>query len=162
MKKMFLLALAVLALPRIAWGATEPSSLTNKAKAAFADITKAKTALDAGKQKTSSSYLSKAETLLKSVMGKTAASGSGEASPQAVGNAQEPAKSGNSLEALAGKTGLSGLEGKTGGLSGLEDTYQKVTLAHSLLKTGDSSKAKGILDQIPSSPADALKVIPGL
>jgi hypothetical protein len=30
------------------------------------------------------------------------------------------------------------------------------------LKTGDSSKAKGILDQIPSSPADALKSIPGL
>src|ERR1700712_575712 len=96
MKILPLLTLAVLALPRLAWGAPEPGSLTSKAKAAFADITKAKSALDSGKQKTSSNYLGKAETLLKSVLGKSAS--------------EEPAKtapagSSNPLEALAGKAG---------------------------------------------------------
>lgn len=37
------------------------------------------------------------------------------------------------------------------GLSQIESTYQKISLARSLLNSGDNSKAKSLLDQIPSS-----------
>ena len=45
-----------------------PATLETKTQAAFADIAKAKTALDAGQSKTSQGWLSKAEGLLKSVL----------------------------------------------------------------------------------------------
>ena len=44
-------------------------------------------------------------------------------------------------------------------VSDLKSVYDKVTLAQSLLHKGDSTQAKSILDDIPTSPADALKLL---
>jgi hypothetical protein len=202
MKNLRVLAIAVVALPRLAWG-LDTSGLTTKAKTAFADITKAKTALNAGKTKTSDSWLAKSEGLLKSVLDKApggaalqklnsgsgaATDSNGEQSPSALSQAEGEAMKLN--PSLAGRMGLSqpnaaqadagtepadaGMapanvtEAKndgsqtSGGLSGLLSTYQKVTMARSLLKGGDSTKAKGVLDQIPSSPGNMLKGLSGL
>jgi hypothetical protein len=46
-------------------------------------------------------------------------------------------------------------------LSELEDTYKKVSLAQSLLKGGETSKAKSLLDAIPTSPSGLLKNVTG-
>jgi thioredoxin-like negative regulator of GroEL len=185
-----LLISALLALPSVASAAPEQGGLAAKAKAAFADITKAKTALDAGKTKTSDGWLAKTEALLKSAMGKKEGGEALAKTDEAAGAAQQgdAPKTQTALSqaegaaekidpAIAGKLGFAkeqSAQGDTGGasntvdeakqaiadktgLGGLYDTYQKVTMARSLLKGGDSGKAKGILDQIPSSPADLLK-----
>ena len=44
----------------------------------------------------------------------------------------------------------------------IESAYQKVSLARSLLKRGDTSSAKSVLDQIPASPLGLLKSASGL
>lgn len=180
------LAFALVSTPALAQA---KSSLTSKAKAAFADITKAKSALSAGNDKQGDGWLAKAETLLKSVMAKKGASAlaKSDTASDAAQNGDAP-KTTTSLSqaesaaakldpSLAQKLGAakeqssqgdtsgasstlsqakSAIAGKTG-LSGIQDTYEKVTMARSLLKGGDSTKAKGILDQIPTSPTDLLK-----
>ena len=42
------------------------------------------------------------------------------------------------------------------GLDKIESAYQKVSLARSLLSAGNTSKAKGLLDEIVSSPSGVL------
>jgi len=175
-----------------------PATLETKTQAAFADIAKAKTALDAGQSKTSQGWLSKAEGLLKSVLdaapgaggllGKvggqrpTAQSGSGQQSTSGLSQAEgEVAKvdpsitsrpgtpaPGAQATADAGATDAApapstagNAPGPNSGLRGLVDVYQKVTLARSLLKSGENSKAKSLLDQIPASPVDVLKTAGG-
>jgi hypothetical protein len=192
------LGLGLIALPRAGAAAQESngaaqegsSSLTTKAKAAFANITKAKTALNAGKSKTGDSYLAKAEALLKSAMGKVPG-GSALAKTDTASNAAEKGNAPQTTGALSQAEGAAAKldpslgdklgvakqqsnQGDTGnasntisdakqslaqktGLSGIQDTYQKVSMARSLIKGGDSDKAKGILDQIPSSPMSLLK-----
>jgi hypothetical protein len=174
-----------------------PATLETKTQAAFADIAKAKAALDAGQSKTSQGWLSKAEGLLKSVLdaapgaggllGKvggqppTAQSGSGQQSTSGLSQAEsEVAKvdpsmtsrpgapaPGAQATADAGATApapsaAGNAPGPNSGLRGLVDVYQKVTLARSLLKSGENSKAKSLLDQIPASPVDVLKTAGGL
>jgi hypothetical protein len=195
MKNHFWMAAALLAAPRLALAAPDTSSIATKAKAAFADITKAKTALNAGKTKTSESWLTKAETLLKAAMDKAPGGSALTKANEAAGASQQgdPQKTSSALAAaqgeaqkldpaLAEKLGLAKSQAQQGdagatqskldearssladktGLSGLQNTYQQVTLAHSLLKGGDSTKAKGVLDQIPTSKADVLKSLAGL
>lgn len=127
-----------------------PESLMNDAKAAFADIQKAKSALDNGQTKTSSGLLGKAEGLLKSVLDK-APGGSSLAQPQAQRSQAEAQKVDPSI-AQPGQTlkDLKTAIAARTGLSGLLSTYEDVKAAKSLLGSGEVQKAKGLLDKIPS------------
>jgi hypothetical protein len=162
-----------------------PAALETKTQAAFADIAKAKNALAGGSSKTSQGWLSKAEGLLNSVL-KTAAPGAvgllGKTEGQSPAAQSDPAQqSPSSLSAaereaarldpsLAARLGVStpGAQATAdagtneaasskGGLSGLVDVYRKVVSARQLLKSGDNTQAKSLLDQIPTSPLDVLK-----
>jgi len=197
---LFAIALAFLAVSGPAPAAGLPAALETKAQAAFADIAKAKTALDAGKSKTSESWLAKAEGLLKSALdsapgakgllgkiqgqspatqsdaGQQSSSGLSKAETEAAKldpslasrlgvsapDGQAAADAGTSAAAEAGTSAAANAgtsaasPSATSGLSGLVDVYRKVSLARSLLKTGDNSQAKSLLDQIPASPLDVL------
>jgi len=59
----------------------------------------------------------------------------------------------------AAKTLGQGSSNSSGTVSDLKSVYDKVTLAQSLLHKGDSTQAKSILDEIPTSPTDALKLL---
>jgi hypothetical protein len=161
-------AMLLMLIPGLALAST--ASLETKAKAAFSDIAKAKTALNEGKTKTSSSWLTKAKTLLSSVMQHQGAEPQAQSqqAPNALSSAEQRAQQ---LEpGLAGKLGLGGDQtqaqqaqpsggGLLGEVSDLKSTYDKVSLAQSLLHKGDSTQAKSVLDEIPTSPADALKLL---
>ncbi|MCA1827016.1 MAG: YfdX family protein [Myxococcales bacterium] len=151
-----------------------PAQLESKARTAIADVAKAKSALSAGNSTSSQSWLAKAEGLLSSVLGQVPGgdllkkgdkAGSGQ--PGAVSQAEsEVAKVDPSL---AGKLGIAkqkAAQGDTNGASSavadakgdaaqktglgeLADIYQKVTSAQTLLKAGENSKAKNLLDEIP-------------
>jgi hypothetical protein len=69
-------------------------------------------------------------------------------------DAQATADAGASASEDAGTSAAA--PSATSGLGGLLDVYRKVSLARSLLKSGDNSQAKSLLDQIPSSPMDVL------
>jgi hypothetical protein len=185
-------AIAIFVIPSLASGAPSasglPSTLLSKAKVAFADIQKAKSALNLGNTKTSQSYLAKSEALLKSVLDST--SGSEAANSQSSASAQQGTSTVSQAErdvaklnpSLAAKVGTgsenappesgdagtqgqgepSNQNGQTGAIAEIRSAYEKVTLAETLLKAGNSSKAKSILDQIPSSPAGLLKGASGL
>jgi hypothetical protein len=205
MKMLVALVVAFLAVSGPAPAAGLPAGLETKAQAAFADIAKAKVALDAGKSKTSQSWLAKAEGLLKStldaapgakgLLGKVGgqpnatesdagqgssglskaeteaaklnpsiASRLGVPAPDAQATADagtsatsDTSASGNAGTSASANAGTSGAApSATSSLSGLVDVYRKVSLARSLLKTGDNSQAKSLLDQIPASPLDVL------
>jgi hypothetical protein len=186
MRNALFFGLVVAAVSSAAWSASSstglPATLESKAKAAFADITKAKTALNGGKAKTSDSYLAKAESLLGSVLGQSsaAANGNAQGNDSAVSRAEgEAAKLDPSLAARFGiGKDQSGQEGADAGtaaqgqtqnsqgqqsmLAKLEGVYQKVTAARTLLQAGNNSQAKSLLDQIPSSPLALLRTASGL
>jgi hypothetical protein len=151
-----------------------PAQLEGKAKSALADVGRAKSALSAGNAKSGQSWLAKAESLLGSVFSqvpggeafkKLDQASNGE--PSAVSQAEsEAAKLDPSLAARMGIAKQQANQGDTQaasstvgqakseaaqktGLSELADVYQKVTAAQSLLKAGESSKAKSLLDKIP-------------
>ena len=152
-----------------------PESLMNDAKIAFADIQKAKSALDSGQTKTSSGLLGKAEGLLKSVLDKApggsllaktdqasnaAQQGDQQKSQGLAAQAQaeaqklDPSFAGQLGQAKQGDTGAlqdakTGIAAKTG-LSSLLSTYEDVKAAKSLLGSGEVQKAKGLLGKIPS------------
>jgi hypothetical protein len=175
------LALLLVLVPALAFADTGTSSLESKAIAAFGDIAKAKTALDQGKSKTGDSWLTKAKTLLSSLLqqkegGQPAAQqeqsagNSQQQSPQqdnpsALSRAESAAK--NLDPSLAGKLGSpdkggqaqAGSSDSSSTVSDLKSVYDKVSLAQSLLHKGDSTQAKSILSDIPTSPADALKLL---
>jgi hypothetical protein len=183
---------AVTALASAAPAATGlPATLERKAKVAFADIAKAKAALKAGNTRTSQSYLAKSEALLKTVLnnapssaGTTAASTPGSAQQGSGGSAVSQAESEIAKldPSLAAKVGASNENAATesadgttaaagqpstgptvsGTIARIESAYQKVTLARTLLKAGNASKAKSTLDAIPSSPLGVLKSASGL
>src|SRR3954468_22107279 len=71
LRNLLLVPLAIAVASSAAWSAGAPATLETKAKAAFADINKAKSALNLGKPKTSDTYLAKSQTLLESVLGKS-------------------------------------------------------------------------------------------
>jgi hypothetical protein len=171
----------LLFVPVLAWGASAatglPANLESKAKLALANIAKAKSALNAGDGKTSQSYLAKAEGLLKSVLGASPTTSAPTQNTNALSDAEsEAAKLNPSLAARVGVgnpqaaqpqgTADGGPSGETqapqaadkkSAFAELKSTYEKVTLAQSLLKGGDSAKAKGILDAIPTSPLSLVK-----
>ena len=188
-----MVAVAFLAVSGPAPAAGLPAALESKAQAAFADISKAKAALDAGKSKTSQSWLAKAEGLLKSaldsapgakgLLGKIgdqpAATQSDDAGQQSASGLSKAETEAAKLDpSLASRLGVSAPDGQaaadagasatanagasatapsaTSSLAGLVDVYRKVSLARSLLKSGDNSQAKSLLDQIPASPMDLL------
>ncbi len=160
---MNLLAVALLAL-------SLPANLQTRVKSAYSDIAKAKSALSSGQSKTSQSLLSKAEGLLKSVLkdapganpskGSDASAQGGDAQQNQGGAsqaAQEAAKFDPSLAAKLGVARQRGAEdagtsaeaaGKTG-LARIEDTLKTVSEARALLKLGQDSKAKSLLEKIP-------------
>jgi hypothetical protein len=192
MKMLFAIALAFLAVSGPAPAAGLPAALETKAQAAFADIAKARTALDAGKSKTSESWLAKAEGLLKSaldsapgakgllgkIQGQSPATQSDVGQQSSSGLSKAETGAAKLDPSLASRLGVSAPDGQaaadagtgaaaeagtsaaapsaTSGLSGLVDVYRKVSLARNLLKTGDNSQAKSLLDQIPASPLDVL------
>jgi hypothetical protein len=142
-------------------------------KSAYSDIAKAKSALSSGRPKTSQSLLSKAEGLLKSVLteapGSNLLQGRDASAPEAQRGdaqqnqsgasqaAQEAAKIDPSLAAKMGiaqrrgdqDAGTSGEVAPKTGLARIEDTLKKVSEARALLKLGQDSKAKGLLESIP-------------
>src|SRR5436305_5183319 len=175
------LALLVVLVPAVAFAKTATSSLESKAIAAFADIAKARTALDQGNDKTGDSWLTKAKTLLTTLLQQN---GSTQQTAQEQGQketAQDQApkeqenqgalsRAENAAQkldpSLAGKLGApaqeqtqTGSSGALGAVSDLKSIYDKVSLAQSLLHKGNSTQAKSILDEIPTSPADALKLL---
>jgi hypothetical protein len=182
MRNSCVLAFAIVAFSSGAWAAPSSSgwsaTLVSKAKTAFADITRAKTALNAGKTKTSDSYLAKSETLLKSVLAKSSTSGAtsqaaqgGNAVSQAEGDAAKldpslASKFGIGKEQPAQENADAGTNARPQGagapagndlVAEIESAYQKVTLARTLLKAGNNSQAKSLLDEIPASPLSLLK-----
>ena len=106
--------------------------------------------------------------------------GSAPASTSALSQAeQEAAKLDPSLAAKLGVANQKATQGDSGGaagalaeakdavlqktgLAGVESAYQKVTLARNLLKGGEGSKAKSLLDEIPTSVTGLLKGAGGL
>jgi len=145
-----------------------PATLETKTQAAFADIAKAKTALDAGQSKTSQGWLSKAEGLLKSVLDAAPGAGGllgkvgGQPRPEAPAPGDQATADAGATAAAPAPSTADSAPGPNSGLRGLVDVYQKVTSARSLLKRGQNSKAKSLLDQIPASPLDVLKTAGGL
>jgi hypothetical protein len=180
------LALLVVLVPAVAFAKTATSSLESKAVAAFSDIAKARTALDQGNDKAGDSWLTKAKALLTTLLQQN---GTTQQSPQEQGQqqpAQQPTaqeqtpkeqqdpsalsraeSAAQKLDpSLAGKLGApaqeqsqTGSSGALGAVSDLKSIYDKVSLAQSLLHKGNSPQAKSILDEIPTSPADALKLL---
>src|SRR5437868_3403644 len=150
---------------------------------AFADIVKAKSVLNAGNTNTSQSYLAKSEGLLKSVLNSAPNSGTANAAPNpAPQQGTSPVSQAESEIAkldpsLTGKSGAGNGTTADGSADAgaqnqpeppnqpaqkntfrqIESVYKKVTLARTLLKAGNDSKAKSTLDQIPSSPLRLLK-----
>jgi hypothetical protein len=184
-------AIAICAAVGLAFGAPAatglPATLESKAKVAFADIAKAKAALNTGNTKRSQSLLAKSEGLLKTVLDRAPATESSSSNPAAAQQSTSPVSEAESEAAkldpsLAAKLGArsenapsanadagtqtpaaaSNRPNLTSTISELESAYQKVTLARTLLKAGNSSKAKSILDEIPSSPVGLLKSASGL
>jgi hypothetical protein len=182
-------AIAICAAAGLAFGVPAatglPATLESKAKVAFADIAKAKAALNAGNTKTSQSLLAKSEGLLKTVLDRAPATGSSnpaaaqqstspvsEAESEAakldpslaakLGAPSENAPNANADAGTQAPTAASSRPNLTSTISEIESAYQKVTLARTLLKAGNSSKAKSILDEIPSSPLGLLKSRSGL
>ena len=188
-------AIAIFAVPQLAISAPRttglPAKLESKARVAFADIAKAKSALNGGDTKTSQSLLAKSQALLKSVL--STAPNPGSAQPTEKPEQQDAQQSTSAVSkaegelakldpSVASKTGTGegaaqgNVDAGTGGevqaangssqksvLTELESAYQKVALAQTLLKVGNTSKAKSVLDQIPSSPLGLLKSgAPGL
>jgi hypothetical protein len=159
-----------------------PAKLESQTKVAFANIAKAKAALNAGKTTTSESYLAKSEGLLKNVLA---------AAPGAPASSGSPAQRGTSTASraenelakvdpsLAAKVGVREQQSSANGdadagtpaqtapeanathpqsvIEKIQSTYEKVSLARTLLQGGNASKAKSLLDQIPSSPLGILK-----
>ena len=171
MKNLWILALLTFPLALGAPAAGLPARLESLATTAFADIAKAKAALAAGKTSTGQSWLARAQALLKSALSESPGTGD---SQSALSQAESAAAK---LDpALAGKLGVGGAQSAQAdagpatatpaadagtavaqAASGLQGVYQKVSLARSLLKSGDIAKAKSLLDGIPSSPLDVLK-----
>jgi hypothetical protein len=169
------LALFLVLVPALAFAKTDTSSLESKTIAALGDIAKAKSALDLGNDKSGDSWLTKAKTLLSAVLQKQSAP-QAQQTPQTQTPAQQqgaqqqqPTQEQNPgllarAESAAQKLGTSAQDqstssGPSGAVSDLKSVYDKVTLAQSLLHKGDSTQAKSILDDIPTSPADALKLL---
>ena len=159
------LALFLTLVPALAFAKTATTSLDSKAIAAFADIAKARTALDQGNDKTGDSWLTKAKSLLTTVLQQNEATEqSRQQHPTAISRAESAAQQ---LDpSLAGKLGApaqnesqTGSSSPLGAVSDLKSIYDKVSLAQSLLHKGNSTQAKSILDEIPTSPADALKLL---
>jgi hypothetical protein len=167
-----MMAAGLVALPRIA-SATGMSGVSDEAKSAFDNITKAKSSLSAGDTKASDGYLSKAEGYLKSAMDKSP-SGSAQATP---GTTNPSAPSGSSSNDALSKaqgegqkmgqepanpsapaSGSAGSATEKSSTSSLQGVYDQVGSARSAIKSGDISQAKSILDKIPASPNDLLKV----
>ena len=149
---------------------------------------KAKSALNVGNTKTSQSYLAKSEGLLKSVLNNapTSAANRGQnnsssqqgtsAVSQAesevakldpslagkMGAGNETPADGNADAAIQGQGPPSNPAGQKSTIAEIKSAYEKVTLAQTLLKAGNSSKAKSVLDQIPSAPLGLLKNASGL
>jgi hypothetical protein len=174
------LALFLVLVPALAFAKTGNSSLESKAIAAFGDIAKAKSALDQGKSKTGDSWLTKAKTLLSALLQQEPTQPTAqqqtpqpqspqeqtpqEQSPSALSRAESAAQEVG--PSLAGKLGAPAQDqgqeapsGPSGAVSDLKSVYDKVSLAQSLLHKGDSTQAKSVLDEIPTSPADALKLL---
>ena len=188
--KLGICAIAMFAVPRLASGTPGasglPAKLASQAKVAFADIAKAKSALNVGNTKTSQSYLAKSEGLLKSVLNNAPTSaanrGQNDSSSQQGTSAVSQAESEVAKldPSLAGKMGAgnenpadgnaaiqgqgppSNAAGQKSTIAEIKSAYEKVTLAQTLLRAGNSSKAKSVLDQIPSSPLGLLKNASGL
>jgi hypothetical protein len=76
--------------------------------------------------------------------------------------AQATADAGTNAAASAPSGSAGSVPATKNALSGLVDVYQKVVLARQLLQSGDNSRAKSLLDQIPASPLDVLKTAGGL
>jgi hypothetical protein len=177
------LALLVVLVPAVAFAKTAASSLESKAIAAFSDIAKARTALDQGNDKTGDSWLTKAKALLTTLLQQNGTAresppeqqqGQQQTSPaEAPKEQQDPSALSRAESAaqkldpsLAGKLGAPAQDqtqasssGALGAVSDLKSVYDKVSLAQSLLHKGNSPQAKSILDEIPTSPADALKLL---
>ena len=171
------LALFLTLVPALAFAKTATTPLDSKAIAAFADIAKARTALDQGNDKTGDSWLTKAKSLLTTVLQQNEATEQSrqqqtaqeqtpkdQQNPSAISRAESAAQQ---LDpSLAGKLGApaqnesqTGSSSPLGAVSDLKSIYDKVSLAQSLLHKGNSTQAKSILDEIPTSPADALKLL---
>jgi len=175
------LALLVVLVPAVAFAKPATSSLESKAIAALSDIAKARTALDQGNDKTGDSWLTKAKALLTTVLHQNGSTqqtareqgqkqtgeeqtAKEQQNPSALSRAESAAQK---LDpSLAGKLGVpaqdegqAGASGAPSTLSDLKSIYDKVSLAQSLLHKGNSTQAKSILDEIPTSPADALNLL---
>lgn len=167
------LALFVALVPAVALARTSTSSLEAKAIAAFSDIAKARTALDQGNDKTGDSWLTKAKALLTTLLQQNGAGQQQTAQKQTPNDQQSPSALSRAESAaqkvdpsLAGKLGVPAQDkseasssNALGAVSDLKSIYDKVSLAQSLLHKGNSTQAKSILDEIPTSPADALKLL---
>ncbi|MFL5413585.1 MAG: hypothetical protein ACJ79D_19645 [Myxococcales bacterium] len=166
------LALLVALVPAIAFAKSATSSLESKAIAALADIAKARTALDQGNDKTGDSWLTKAKGLLTTLLQHNGATQqtAQEQTPKEPENQSALSRAESAAQkldpSLAGKLGTkpaeqnqTGSSGALGAVSDLKSIYDKVSLAQSLLHKGNSMQAKSILDEIPTSPADALKLL---
>ncbi|MFL5366065.1 MAG: hypothetical protein ACJ781_11380 [Myxococcales bacterium] len=166
------LALLVALVPAIAFAKSTTSSLESKAIAALADIAKARTALDQGNDKTGDSWLTKAKGLLTTLLQQNGATQptAQEQTPKEPENQSALSRAESAAQkldpSLAGKLGTkpeeqnqTGSSGALGAVSDLKSIYDKVSLAQSLLHKGNSTQAKSILDEIPTSPADALKLL---
>ena len=162
-----------------------PSGLASKATSAFGDIQKAKALLGAGKTSSSESWLTKAETKLKAVLGNAPGGsllgkldkaqgatqhGDQQQSQNALSQAEQQAQKID--PSIAGKLGAADRKAQQGdssgasgdmqsakadvanktGLGQIQDAYEKVTQAKSLLHAGNTSEAKSLLDQIPAVP----------
>jgi len=133
-----------------------PAQLEGKANAALADVAKAKAALSAGNAKSSQSWLAKAESLLGPLVeqapGGSVVKKMDQLDPSLAGKlgiAKQPAAQGDQSGASKTVTEAKGDPAQKTGLGELADVYQKVTTARSLLKAGENSKAKSLLDEIP-------------
>jgi hypothetical protein len=152
-------------------------SLESKARSAFTDIEKAKTALDGGKAKTSESWLSKAEALLKAVLAdapgggvldkvdqasKATQAGNAQQSTGAISQAQsEAAKLDPSLAAKIGGAQEPAARGDTQGASGklaqAETEVEQKTGLGGLKSTYDKvTAARSLLEAGENSKAKSL------
>jgi hypothetical protein len=175
------LALFLTLVPAVAFAKSATTSLESKAIAAFADIAKARTALDQGNDKAGDSWLTKAKALLTTVLQQKGATQQSQQqqgqqqttqeqtpkdqqNPSAISRAENAAQKldpslDGKLGAPAQNDSQTGSSNPLGAVSDLKSIYDKVSLAQSLLHKGNSTQAKSILDEIPTSPADALKLL---
>src|SRR3982751_2855099 len=140
------LASFLVLLPALAFAKTGTSSLESKAIAALSDIAKAKSALDLGNDKSGDSWLTKAKTLLSTVLQQKPAEQSAQQQPaqQQPAAQQAPQEQNPSVlsraesaaqkidPSLGGRAGSPSQDqgGASGTVSDLKYGYDKVTLAH--------------------------------